>query len=241
MVAVLAEAAILVAVEAADVLPLEGRTCRRWHEMIRSGMSFTLRAVVPLAFVLGCTLAGSTTSVRAPAAVATASATQPRTRPPPRITLKEIDLAKATIYLREFDALCAADGGKMWGASLCGPLMFVDPTRREVVSNRRDRDGYLSPTDDESVFIGLYRGRRNDSRGRGVGVALDGPDEGRPRCGRSARRRTRRRAECTRRPIFLVRRRHASNAARALEPTTASRLSARVVRDKRASTLQSTR
>ena len=36
---------------------------------------------------------------------------------------------------RELDAMCARDGGRMWGRSLCGPTMFVDPKTREVSTN----------------------------------------------------------------------------------------------------------
>jgi hypothetical protein len=37
---------------------------------------------------------------------------------------------------RELEAMCARDAGRMWGRSLCGPTVFVDPKTREVVANQ---------------------------------------------------------------------------------------------------------
>jgi len=45
---------------------------------------------------------------------------------------KRLELESA---FRELDAMCAADGGRMWGKSLCGPTLLVDPKTREVTSN----------------------------------------------------------------------------------------------------------
>jgi hypothetical protein len=38
--------------------------------------------------------------------------------------------------LLELHAMCAADGGRMWGVSLCGPTMIVDQHTRAVVADR---------------------------------------------------------------------------------------------------------
>ena len=36
---------------------------------------------------------------------------------------------------RELDEMCARDAGRMWGTSVCGPTLLVDPKTREVTSN----------------------------------------------------------------------------------------------------------
>lgn len=45
-----------------------------------------------------------------------------------------IDLTVAERTLRELERLCAADGGRLWGRSLCGPVVVADPKTREAVT-----------------------------------------------------------------------------------------------------------
>jgi len=47
--------------------------------------------------------------------------------------LASIDLASAQRAFTELDAMCAADGGRMWGRTLCGPMVFAEPQTREAV------------------------------------------------------------------------------------------------------------
>jgi hypothetical protein len=54
-----------------------------------------------------------------------------------------LDAAAAGRYFAEARALCARDGGRLWGLSLCGPMMFADPSTRAVVASEPDRDGLL--------------------------------------------------------------------------------------------------
>ena len=61
-----------------------------------------------------------------------------------------IDLAKARTYFTEFETICSTDGGKLWGQSLCGPFLFVDPPTRQIVANRAAPT--LAPRD--GVFVG---------------------------------------------------------------------------------------
>ena len=49
--------------------------------------------------------------------------------------------------------LCTADGGKLWGVSLCGPVLFVDGETRAVIANQADAEGRLTPND--GVFVGV--------------------------------------------------------------------------------------
>jgi len=51
--------------------------------------------------------------------------------------LAAIDLPSANRAFHEIDAMCAADAGRMWGRSLCGPMVFADPRTRQAVT----RDG----------------------------------------------------------------------------------------------------
>src|SRR5208282_875286 len=56
-----------------------------------------------------------------------------------------IDAAKAAQYFEEARRLSAADGGRLWGVALYGPMMFVDPGTREVVANQAGTGGELTP------------------------------------------------------------------------------------------------
>ena len=51
--------------------------------------------------------------------------------------------AEAAKTFAEMRALCARDGGRFWGVSLCGPVLLVDPDTRQVVANGPDHDGAL--------------------------------------------------------------------------------------------------
>ena len=62
-----------------------------------------------------------------------------------------IDTALAYQYFQEADALCRRDNGKLWGISLCGPMLFVDRKSRTVVANQADREGIL--TKSGNVFV----------------------------------------------------------------------------------------
>lgn len=68
-----------------------------------------------------------------------------------------IDLAKR--YFAEARALCTADGGKLWGVSLCGPMMFVDAASREIVASEADTKGVLKGQD--GVFVGVLPTEQN--------------------------------------------------------------------------------
>ncbi len=63
-----------------------------------------------------------------------------------------IDPAVAHQYFQEARSACAQDGGKLWGISVCGPILFVDPATRTVVANQSDLQGLLTRKDE--VFVG---------------------------------------------------------------------------------------
>jgi hypothetical protein len=47
-----------------------------------------------------------------------------------------IDAAAAAAVLDEAHDLCTRDDGALWGVSLCGPMLFVDPKTRQAVGNQ---------------------------------------------------------------------------------------------------------
>jgi hypothetical protein len=69
------------------------------------------------------------------------------------VAAKPIDLAVAKQYFAEAAALCEKDAGKLWGVSLCGPMIFVDSESRGVVANQADANGHLKA--DAGVFAGV--------------------------------------------------------------------------------------
>ena len=63
-----------------------------------------------------------------------------------------IELARVREYFAEARALADQDGGRLWGVSLAGPLVFVEPKTRQLVADRADAEGRLKPQD--GVFVG---------------------------------------------------------------------------------------
>ena len=53
------------------------------------------------------------------------------------------DPADAARVFAEAETICQRDGGKLWGQSLCGPILLVDYTDRSVVANVADGQGKL--------------------------------------------------------------------------------------------------
>ena len=54
--------------------------------------------------------------------------------------------------LREAETLCRKDGGALWGRSLCGPMLLVDPGTRSVFANQPDKQNVLRR--DGEIFTG---------------------------------------------------------------------------------------
>jgi hypothetical protein len=53
-------------------------------------------------------------------------------------TPEPIPVETAQTYFSEAHSLCQADHGQLWGVSLCGPIMFVDPQSRSIVASQPD-------------------------------------------------------------------------------------------------------
>jgi len=63
-----------------------------------------------------------------------------------------IDTKLAAQYFRQLEQTSRRDGGKTWGLSLYGPIIFVDPDSRDVVANQADLQNKLVSRD--GVFVG---------------------------------------------------------------------------------------
>jgi hypothetical protein len=103
---------------------------------------FMMRFVLPLALVLAqaeVVLPQQTSAAKA-GSKDDASASLP------------IDLELAKTYFAEALGLAQADGGKLWGKSLAGPLLFVEPRTRYAVANQADAEKKLKPLG--GVFVG---------------------------------------------------------------------------------------
>lgn len=70
-----------------------------------------------------------------------------------------IDLARARQYFQEARALCEKDGGKLWGISLCSPILLVNPETRDVAASQADAEGKL--TRQGEVFVGSFPQNEN--------------------------------------------------------------------------------
>ncbi|HEY1254250.1 MAG TPA: hypothetical protein VGF01_05680 [Terracidiphilus sp.] len=68
-------------------------------------------------------------------------------------TSQTIPAETARAYFAEAQALCQADHGKLWGISLCGPMIFAEPKSHFSVANQTDANGFLKPLD--GVFSGI--------------------------------------------------------------------------------------
>lgn len=51
-----------------------------------------------------------------------------------------------TAAASDLQQICSADAGRLWGQSLCGPLIVVDPQTRQVWATQRDNESVLSLT-----------------------------------------------------------------------------------------------
>ena len=70
-----------------------------------------------------------------------------------------ISTALAASYFTEASALCTRDGGKLWGVSTCGPMLFVDPSTRQIVASQADAYGALHR--EGAVFTGQLPDKEN--------------------------------------------------------------------------------
>jgi hypothetical protein len=65
---------------------------------------------------------------------------------------RQIPLESAKQIFTEAQTLCQADDGRLWGVSLCAPIMLVDRDSRSIVANQADANGTLQS--EGGVFVG---------------------------------------------------------------------------------------
>lgn len=63
-----------------------------------------------------------------------------------------IDLDLGVQYFAQADAIFKQDGGKLWGKSLAGAMIFAGPGTRQIVSNGPDSECELKKEGD--VYVG---------------------------------------------------------------------------------------
>ena len=61
---------------------------------------------------------------------------------------------KAAQLFSEWEALCKADGGALWGVNLHTPFVFIERETRDAVANMPDREGIF--TKQGSVYAGTF-------------------------------------------------------------------------------------
>lgn len=64
-----------------------------------------------------------------------------------------LEMQRAEKALQQFDTICDSDGKLLWGVSLCGRIILVEPSTRAAIANRPDPDGGFRKD------RGLYTGR----------------------------------------------------------------------------------
>lgn len=52
----------------------------------------------------------------------------------------QVDEQEAAAYMAEIETLCRREGGRLWGVSLCGPVVLADPTTGTIATNRPEPD-----------------------------------------------------------------------------------------------------
>jgi len=69
----------------------------------------------------------------------------------PSLARGHVDSTLAQSYFKEAMALCERDGGKLWGISLCGPMVFTDAATKTIATSQPAPDaprpgglGYLN-------------------------------------------------------------------------------------------------
>jgi len=54
----------------------------------------------------------------------------------PQPALAQVDQQRAEQYFKEAQALCERDGGRLWGVSLCGPMVIADAATGTIATSQ---------------------------------------------------------------------------------------------------------
>jgi hypothetical protein len=68
----------------------------------------------------------------------------------PSLARGQVDSTLAQSYFKEAAALCERDGGKLWGVSLCGPMVFTDAATKTIATSQPAPD---APRPKELGFV----------------------------------------------------------------------------------------
>lgn len=71
----------------------------------------------------------------------------------PEVFAQEPDYERQRAAAAELAEMCKTDGGRLWGISLCGPLIVVDPQTRAAWATQADPSGVLRPAGDGWVGV----------------------------------------------------------------------------------------
>lgn len=63
----------------------------------------------------------------------------------PAVATAQVDQERARIYFTEAAALCEREGGRLWGVSLCGPMVFADASTKTMATNQPAPEGDRPP------------------------------------------------------------------------------------------------
>ena len=61
----------------------------------------------------------------------------------------QVDQQRAEAFFKEAATICQRDGGRLWGVSLCGPMVFADARTRTLATNQP------RPTEEPSLPLGF--------------------------------------------------------------------------------------
>lgn len=137
-----------------------GRLCAKVAAMSPRFRLAVLGSLLGSLTPAGCAAPPRPAAPAASAAPAPAPATPAVPAPPPAepalpvaapLAPPPIDLALAARYFAEADQTCRAEAGRLWGESLCGALLFVDPATRFGVANQADAGAALVARDQVHV------------------------------------------------------------------------------------------
>ncbi len=59
--------------------------------------------------------------------------------PPPAVA--QVDQQRAQEYFKEAQALCERDGGRLWGVSICGPMVIADMRTQTFATSQPAPEG----------------------------------------------------------------------------------------------------
>ena len=63
--------------------------------------------------------------------------------PPPAVA--QVDQQRAQEYFKEAQALCERDGGRLWGVSICAPMVIADRRTQTIATSQQAPEAARPP------------------------------------------------------------------------------------------------